>query len=66
MKHLDDIPVWLFTILTVAGFDVTALTGLVCTRRLGHAFGLYALLDKAVSWIFSAILVMFAIAIGLV
>jgi len=67
MKHLDDIPVWLFAILTVAGFDATALAGLVCTRWLGHMLGLYALLDNStVGWIFSAILVMYAIAIGLI
>jgi hypothetical protein len=67
MKHLDDIPVWLFALLTVVAFDVTALVGLVCTRRLGHAFGLYARLDNnTVGWIFSAILVMYAIAIGLI
>jgi hypothetical protein len=67
MKHLDDIPVWLFALLTVVSFDATALMGLVCTRWLGHAFGVYALLDNnIVGWIFSAILVMYAIAIGLI
>jgi hypothetical protein len=67
MKQLDDIPVWLFAFLTVAVFDATALAGLVCTRWLGHAFGLYALLDNnTVGWVFSAILVMYAIAIGLI
>src|SRR5260370_14184072 len=66
MKHLDDIPVWLFALLTVVAFDATALVGLVCTRWLGHAFGVYALLDNnIVGWIFSAILVMYAIAIGI-
>jgi hypothetical protein len=67
MKHLDDIPVWLFAILTVAAFDAIALVGLVCTRWLGHTFGLYALIDNnTVGCIFSAILVMYAIAIGLI
>ena len=67
MKHLDDIPVWLFALLTVVAFDATALVGLVCTRWLGHASGVYALLDNnIVGWIFSAILVMYAIAIGLI
>jgi hypothetical protein len=67
MKYLDDVPVWLFAILTVAAFDAVALAGLVCTRWLGHTFGLYALLDNnTVGWIFSAILVMYAIAIGLI
>jgi hypothetical protein len=67
MKQLDDIPVWLFAFLTLAVFDATALAGLVCTRWLGHAFGLYARLDNnTVGWVFSAILVMYAIAIGLI
>jgi hypothetical protein len=46
MKHLDDIPVWLFALLTVVVFDTASLVGLVCTRSVGHAFGLYALLDN--------------------
>jgi hypothetical protein len=67
LKHLDDIPVWLFALLTVVSFDAMALGGLICTRWLGHRFGLYALLDNnTVGWIFSAILVMYAIAIGLI
>jgi hypothetical protein len=67
MRRLDDIPVWLFALLTVVVFDTAALAGLVCTRALGHAFGLYDLLDNnVVGWIFSAILVMYAIAIGLI
>lgn len=67
MKHLDDIPVWVFALLTVASFDAMALGGLMGVRWLGHRFGLYALLDNnTVGWIFSAILVMYAIAIGLI
>jgi Protein of unknown function (DUF4239) len=67
VKHLDDIPVWLFALLTVASFDAIALGGLISARWLGHRFGLYALLDNnTVGWIFSAILVMYAIAIGLI
>ena len=67
MKHLDDIPVWLFALLTVASFDTMALGGLIGMRWLGHHFGLYGLLDNnTVGWIFSAILVMYAIAIGLI
>jgi len=67
MKNLDDIPVWLFALLTVATFDAVGFAGLVCTRRLGHMLGLYALLDNnTVGWIFSSILVMYAIAIGLI
>jgi hypothetical protein len=67
MKRLDDIPVWLFALLTVAAFDATALGGLVCTRRWGDWLGLYAVVDNnTVSWIFCAILVMYAIALGLI
>ena len=67
MKRLDDIPVWLFALLTVAAFDAAALGGLVCTRRWGDWFGPYPLVDKnTVGWIFSAILVMYAIALGLI
>jgi hypothetical protein len=67
MKYLDDIPVWLFALLTVVTFDALGLAGLVCTRGLGHMLGLYALLDNnTVGWIFSSILVMYAIAIGLI
>lgn len=67
MKRLDDIPVWLFAFLTVATFDAVALAGLVGTRWFCHRFGLYALFDNnTVGWIFSAILVMYAIAIGLI
>jgi hypothetical protein len=43
VKHFDDIPVWLFALLTVVSFDAMALGGLVGTRWLGHRFGLYAL-----------------------
>jgi hypothetical protein len=67
MKYFDDIPVWLFALLTVATFDAVGFAGLLCTRAVGHMLGLYALLDNnTVGWIFSAILVMYAIAIGLI
>jgi hypothetical protein len=67
MKRLDEIPLWLFALLTVTVFDGTALGGLVCARRLGHWLGLYSLVDNnTVGWIFSAILVIYAIAIGLI
>jgi hypothetical protein len=67
MKRLDEIPLWLFVLLTVAAFDGTALAGLMCARRLGQWLGLYTLVDNnTVGWIFSAILVIYAIAIGLI
>ena len=67
MKLLEKIPLWLFALLTVAAFDGTALGGLACARRWGHGLGLYALVDNdAVGWIFSAVLVIYAISIGLI
>ena len=67
MKLLEKLPAWLFALLTVAAFDVIALGGLACTRRWGHWHGLYALVDNnTVGWIFSAILVIYAISIGLI
>lgn len=67
MKRLDEMPLWLFALLTVVTFDGTALGGLVCTRRWGLWLGLYALVDNnTVGWIFSSILVIYAIAIGLI
>jgi hypothetical protein len=67
MKRLGDIPLWLFALLTVVAFDGTALAGLACARRWGHWLGLYTLVDNGtVGWIFSAILVIYAIALGLI
>jgi hypothetical protein len=67
MKRLDDIPIWLFALLTVAAFDATALGGLLCTRRWGEWLGLYAVVDNnTIGSIFSAILVMYAISLGLI
>lgn len=67
MKRLDEIPLWLFGLLTVVAFNAAALGGLVGARQLGHGLGLYALVDNdTVGWIFSAILVIYAIAIGMI
>lgn len=67
MKRLQDIPIWLFALLTLAAFNGAAVVGLVGTRQLGRRFGLYGLIDNdTVGWIFSAILVIYAIAIGLI
>ena len=66
-RRIEDLPLWLFALLTVAGFNATALGGLVCTRRLGNWLGLYTLIDNdTVGWIFSAILVMYALSLGLI
>ena len=65
--RLGDLPLWLFALLTVAGFNAIGLGGLVCTRRLGNWLGLYTLIDNdTVGWIFSAILVMYALSLGLI
>src|SRR5215469_6485933 len=65
--RLEDLPLWLFALLTVAGFNAVALGGLVCTRRFGRSLGLYTFIDNdAVGAIFSAILVMYAISLGLI
>jgi hypothetical protein len=67
MKRLEAIPLWFFALLTIAAFNGAALAGLVCTRQLGHWLGLYALVENdTLGWIFSAILVIYAIAIGLI
>jgi hypothetical protein len=66
-RHIKDLPPWLFALLTVASFNAIALGGLVCTRRFGQSLGLYAFIDNnAVSAIFQAILVMYAISLGLI
>jgi len=67
MKRLQVIPLWLSGLLTVVAFNVAALGGLLGTRQLGHGLGLYELVSNdTVGWIFSAILVIYAIAIGLI
>src|SRR5215469_7323785 len=65
--RLGDLPLWLFAFLTVAGFNAIALGGLVCRRRFGEWLGLYTVIDNnTVSGIFSSVLVMYAIALGLI
>src|SRR5215470_2678247 len=66
-RRIKNLPLWLFALLTVAGFNAIALGGLVCTRRLGNSLGLYTLIDnETLGWIFSAILVMYALSLGLI
>jgi hypothetical protein len=65
--RLDDLPLWLFALLTVVAFNAIALGGLVCMRRFIQSLGLYTFIDNdTVSAIFSAILVMYAISLGLI
>jgi hypothetical protein len=66
-RRIEDLPLWLFALLTVASFNAIALGGLVCTRRFGNGLGLYTLIENdTVGWIFSAILVMYALSLGLI
>ena len=66
-RRIEDLPLWLFALLTVAGFNAIALGGLVCTRRFGQSLGLYTFIDNdTVGAIFSSILVMYAISLGLI
>lgn len=66
-RRIEDLPLWLFALLTVAGFNAIALGGLVCTRLFGQSLGLYTFIDNdTVGAIFSAILVMYAISLGLI
>ncbi|MGH7895760.1 MAG: hypothetical protein ACREQL_13895 [Candidatus Binatia bacterium] len=67
MTWIHDLPHWLFAILTLSTFVGAALGGLVLARRWGRQRGLHALVDNGVTgWIFSAILTVYAIAIGLI
>jgi hypothetical protein len=66
-RRIENLPLWLFALLNVVGFNVMALGGLVCTRRFGQSLGLYTFIDNdTVSAIFSAVLVMYAISLGLI
>jgi len=64
---IRDLPSWLFALSTLVVFVGTSIAGLVVARHWSRRRGLHALVDNsAVGWIFSAILVIYAIAIGLV
>jgi len=66
MAFVHDLPTWLVGFTTVAVFVVGSLLGLAASRRLSRRRGLHALVDNGViGWIFSAILGIYAIAIGL-
>lgn len=67
MTFLHDLPAWLFATLTILVFVGTSLTALVVTRTWVRRRGFHALIDNGViGWMFSAILVIYAIAIGLI
>lgn len=66
-KRLEQIPLWLFGLAIVGVFNAVALVGLVASRHLGLWLGLYGLVDNdTLGWIFSAVLIIYAIAIGLI
>src|SRR5262245_47047211 len=66
MNPIYDLPPWQFGALTIVVFVAVALAGLVATRAWFRGRGQHALVDNGViGWIFSAIVVIYAIAIGL-
>jgi hypothetical protein len=66
VAFVHDLPTWLVGLATVALFVVGSLIGLAASRRFSQRRGLHALVDNGViGWIFSAILGIYAIAIGL-
>src|SRR6185369_4372826 len=67
VTFVHELPPWLFGLATVLVFVGAAIAGLVVARRWGRSRGLHALVDNSViGWVFSAILVIYAIAIGLI
>lgn len=67
MTFLHDLHPWLLASLTIAVFVVAAMIGLTVSRSWVRRRGLHALVDNGViGWMFSAILVIYAIAIGLI
>lgn len=66
MLFVHDLPEWLVGVVTVVVFVAAALAGLALSRGLSRRRGLHALVDNGViGWIFSAVLGIYAIAIGL-
>lgn len=66
MMFVHDLPPWLVGVVTVGAFVGAALAGLALSRGLSRRRGLHALVDNGViGWIFSAVLGIYAIAIGL-
>ena len=67
MSIIHDLPPPLVGLLIVAVFVSAGCGGLVIARRWGRKRGLHALVDNGVvGWIFSATLVIYAIALGLI
>ena len=67
MLRLHDLPIWLVGVTTPVVFIAFSLLGLAVSRRWSRQTGVHALVDNTViGWIFSAILGVYAIAIGLI
>jgi hypothetical protein len=63
----SDLPTWLVGVVILGVFAGGALAGLALSRQWSRRRGLHALVDNGViGWIFSAILGIYAIAIGLI
>jgi uncharacterized protein DUF4239 len=63
---IHEIPRWLAAIVVIATFSASALAGLAMTHGWIRRRGLQALIDNSVvGWMFSAILSIYAITIGL-
>ena len=66
MGWIHDVPRWLAGLIVLTTFASLALMGLVATRGWIRSRGFHALVDNSVvGWIFSAILALYAITIGL-
>jgi hypothetical protein len=66
MLFIHDLPPWLVGVATVGVFVVGSVAGLAVSRGFSRRRGLHALVDNGViGWIFSAVLGIYAIAIGL-
>jgi hypothetical protein len=66
MHWIHDAPRWLAALAVIGTFTGLALAGLVATRGFIRSRGLHAIIDNGVvGWMFSAILAMYAITIGL-
>jgi hypothetical protein len=67
MGWIHELPLWLIGISTLLVFVVGSFLGLAVSRRWSRRRGLHALVDNGViGWIFSAILGLYAIAVGLI
>jgi hypothetical protein len=66
VTFVHDLSYWLVGAGTIAIFVGLAVAGLAATRRFSRSRGLHALVDNGViGWIFSGMLTIYAIAIGL-